>query len=46
MYNVQDHSVFYDNAQHSVICEGGHFTHTWKALAWLHHFTKRRGLGP
>ena len=28
-----------------VICEGWHFTHMWKALAWPHHFTKRGGLG-
>jgi hypothetical protein len=27
-----------------VICEGWHFTH-WKALAWPHNVTKRRGLG-
>ena len=27
-------------------CEGWHFTHTWKALAGSHHFTKRGGLVP
>jgi len=40
MYNVQDYSVLYNNVIRPVKCESCHFTHTWKALAWLHHFTK------
>ena len=37
--NVQDYSVPYNNAVRSVICEDLHFTHTWEARAWPHHFT-------
>ena len=36
----------YNNTVHTVICEGCHFTHMWKALAWSHHFTKRTCLIP
>jgi len=46
MYNVKEYNVLYNNAAPPVICKGWHFTHTWKALAWPHHFTKRGGLGP
>jgi hypothetical protein len=37
--------LLYNNDAHSVICEGLYFTHMRKALALLHHFTKRGGLG-
>ena len=30
-------------AAYLVIGEGVHFSHMWKTLAWLHHFTKRGG---
>jgi len=46
MYNAQDHSVLYNNAQHSIICKACHITHRWKAVAWQDHITKRGGLGP
>ena len=32
MYDVQDHSVLFNNADRPIICESGHFTHTWKAF--------------
>ena len=38
--------ILYNNAVRPVICEGWHFTHTWKSFAWPHHFTKGRGFGP
>ena len=44
-YDVQDYSILNDYDVRPVIYEGRHFTHNWKALAWLHHFAKRRGLG-
>jgi len=28
------------------LCEGWHFTHMRKPVAWLHHFSKRGSLGP
>jgi len=34
MYKGQDSSDLYNNAAHSVICEGWHFTHVWKTLAY------------
>jgi hypothetical protein len=43
--NVQDYSVLYNNAVRSVLCEGWHFTHMWKAQASPHHFAKRGNLG-
>jgi hypothetical protein len=39
MHNVQDYSVPYNNAVCPAICKDLHFTHTWKARAWPHHFT-------
>jgi len=27
MYNIQDHSVLYNNAVRPIMCEGRHFTH-------------------
>jgi len=36
----EDYGVLYDNIVLPVICEGEHFTHMWKTLAWSHHFTK------
>ena len=39
-------AFFFNNTAHPVICEDWHFTHMWKTLAWLHHFTKRGCLGP
>jgi hypothetical protein len=33
-------AFIYNNVVHSVICEGWHFTHLWKALTSPHHFTK------
>ena len=38
--------LIYDNAVRPVICEGWHFTHTWKTLTSPHHFTKAVGVGP
>ena len=46
MHNVQYYSVHQNNAVRQVICEGWHFTHMLKALAWLHHFTKMGGFCP
>ena len=40
MHNVQDYSVVYNKVFRPVLCEGWHFTHIWKTLAWQHHFTK------
>ena len=44
--NVRDYGVLYYNAVRLVIGDGWNFIHTWKALARLHHFTYRGGLGP
>jgi hypothetical protein len=44
IHNVKDFSVLYNNPVRSVIYEGWHFTHMWKALVWLHHVTKKGGL--
>ena len=41
MYNVQDYNVIYNNVICPVICDGWHFTHKWKALAWCQHLIKR-----
>ena len=38
--------MFYNNAVRPVICEGWHFTHKWKELAWPYHWTKSGGLVP
>ena len=44
IHNVKDFSGLYNNAVRSVIYEGWHFTHMWKSLVWLHHFTKKGDL--
>ena len=48
MYNVQGYNVHCNNPFCPVVCEDWHFDHTWRALTYPHHFTKRggRGLGP
>jgi len=38
LHNDQDYSVFIISYSPSYEF---HFTHIWKALAWMHHFTKR-----
>jgi hypothetical protein len=43
---VQELSILYNNAAHPDICEGWHYTHMWKTLARLHHFTKRESFSP
>jgi hypothetical protein len=40
------YSFLYKDTVRVVICECWHFTHMWKAFAWLHHFTKRGGFSP
>jgi len=42
----QDYRVLYNNAVRPVICEGWHYTHMWKVLAWRHNFTNMGNLGP
>lgn len=43
LHNVQDYNVLCNNGVRPAICESWYFTHTWKALAWPAHFTKRGG---
>jgi len=39
------YNYIYNCSVRSAICEGWHFTHTLKTLAWPHYFTRWRGLG-
>jgi len=37
MCNVQEYTVLHDNTDRPAMCEGLHFAHVWKTLAWPHH---------
>jgi hypothetical protein len=46
IYKVQDYRVLYNNMVLPVLYNRWHIAHMWKALALLHHFTKKGDLVP